>query len=189
MTLFAVATVHVALIALIVMMTAMSRISDPSLQPIQLVYVPAVPPPPVRADSGRPPRLRADIALSPLAPVIASAPPASNSSATGRRGAGVDWAAEAHRAVKAYEIRRDQPGENSLSGKSPANDWWPRQGPHAGDQYKNDAGDWIVWINADCYQVAGWHSVDPASNLSTAQIVCPGKSPSPAKSDVSPASP
>ena len=188
-TLVAVAALHVALIALIVMLSAVHRIPSPSFQPIQLVYVPAVPPLPVRAESGRPLRLRADIALSPMAPVVTSTPPASNSSGTGRSGAGVDWAAEAHRAIKAYEIRRDQPSENLLSGKSPANDWWPRQ-PHAGDQFKTDAGDWIVWIDADCYKVAGWHAVDPTSNAGTAQIVCPEKAPSPAKSDdASPASP
>jgi hypothetical protein len=174
-TLIAVAALHVALIALLIMAGAVQR-SSGSYQPVELVYIPAVPPPPVRAESGRPPRLRADITRSPVSPVITSAPSVSMSSGTGSRGLGVDWLAEAHRAVKAYEIRRDQPSDTTLSGKSPANDWWPEHGPHQGDRYKNDAGDWIVWISADCYEVASWHSVDPASYAGPAKIVCPKKS-------------
>jgi hypothetical protein len=174
--LIAVAALHAALIALLLTAGAVLHVPDSSYQPIELVYIPAVPPPPVRAETGRPLRLHADIALIPVSPMTTSAPPASTSSGTGSRGRGVDWLAEAHRAVKAYEIRRDQPSESALSGKSPANDWWPQQGPHAGDSYKNEAGDWIVWIDADCYKVASWHSADPASNAGPPQIVCPKKS-------------
>ncbi len=169
------AALHVALIVLLIMAGAVRRGAG-AYQPIELVYIPAPLPAQVRAESGRPPRLRADIALAPVAPVITSAPSVSMSSGTGSRGLGVDWLAEAHRAVKAYEIRRDRPTENMLSGKSPANDWWPEHGPHAGDRYKNDAGDWIVWISAECYEVAGWHSVDPASYAGPAKVVCPKKS-------------
>jgi hypothetical protein len=32
--------------------------------------------------------------------------------------------------------------------------WWPRSKHHAGEQYKTPDGDWIVWINDNCYQVA-----------------------------------
>jgi hypothetical protein len=174
--LIAVAALHAALVALLLMASAVYRVSYSSHQPVELLYIPALPPPPVRAETGRPLRLRADIALTPTVPMMTSAPPASASSGTGSRGMGVDWLAEAHRAVKAYEIRRDQPSENLLSGKSPANDWWPQQGPHAGDSYKNEAGDWIVWIDADCYKVASWHSGDPAANAGLPQIVCPKKS-------------
>jgi hypothetical protein len=180
--LIAVAAVHVALVALLLNASAMYRVADPAYRPIELVYIPAPPPPPVRADTGRPPRLRADIALVPTLPMMTSAPPASASSGTGSHGVGVDWLAEAHRAVKAYEIRREQPAESSLSGKSPANDWWPQQGPHAGDSYKNDAGDWIVWIDSDCYKIASWHSADPAANAGPPRIVCPRKPGAPPNS-------
>jgi hypothetical protein len=173
--LIAAAALHVALIALLLTAGAVVRVSDSSYRPVELVYIPALPPPPVRAETGRPLRLRADIALTPVSPMVTSAPPASTSSGVGNHGRGVDWLAEAHRAVKAYEIRRDQPSESALSGRSPANDWWPQQGPHAGDSYKNEAGDWIVWIDADCYKVASWHSVDPAANAGPPQIVCPKK--------------
>jgi hypothetical protein len=181
-TLIAVAALHGVLIALLLMASAVHSPKDSSYRSVELIYIPAVPPPPLRAESGRPQRLRADIALSPVSPVITSAPPLATSSGVGTRGLGIDWQAEAHRAIRAFEIRRDQPSENALSGKSPANDWWPQQGQHAGDQFKTESGDWIVWINADCYKVASWHSVDPAFNSSPPQIVCPkqsGVSPNP----------
>ena len=173
LVLIAVVALHVTLIALLLASGGPRRGSS-SYQPIELVYIPATPPPPVRADTGKPPRLRADIALSPVSPMITSAPSVSNSSATGSHGLGVDWLAEAHRAVKAYAMRRDEHSDNSLSGKSSSENSW-QQGHHEGDQYKTDAGDWIVWIDAHCYKVASWQSADPAANVDSAKIVCPKK--------------
>jgi hypothetical protein len=172
--LIAVLMVHMGLIVLLMMVSAVRLRPAVNYRPVELVYIPAPPLPRVRAESGRPQRLRADIALSVVSPMLTSAPPSAPSSGTGSHGKGVDWAAEAHRAVRAYEIRRDHPAQSELSGKSPANDWWPQQGPHAGDQFKNEAGDWIVWINSDCYKVASWHSTDAATDASPPQIICPG---------------
>jgi hypothetical protein len=174
-TLIAVAALHAGLIVLLLMASAVRSLPNAPFHPVELLYIPTLPPPPVRAESGRPRRLRADIALpppSPAEPVLTAAPPSAPSTGAGTRGVGVDWLAEAQRAIRAYEIRRDQPAENEMSGKSPANDWWPQQGPHAGDQYKTEGGDWIVWINSDCYKVASWHSVDPAFNASPPEIIC-----------------
>ena len=178
-TLIAVMMVHVGIIALLITASAVRRIPETGYHPLELVYIPTPPLPQVRADTGRPQRLRADITLSAISPMLNSAPPSGLSSGTGSHGTGVDWLAEAHRAVRAYEIRRDHPAQNALSGKSPANDWWPQQGPHAGDQYKTEGGDWIVWINADCYKVASWHSADPALDANPPQIICPGRSGEP----------
>jgi hypothetical protein len=169
-----VAIVHVGLIALALTATALHSNPEPAYRPLELLYIPTPSLPRVRADTGRPPRLRADIALSMVSPMLASAPPTAPSSGNGSRGQGVDWLAEAHRAVRAYEIRRDHPPQNELSGKSPANDWWPQQGPHAGDPVKTEAGDWIVWINPDCYKLASWHSADSAPDAGPPQIICPG---------------
>ncbi len=174
-TLIVVAMAHLGLIALLLTASAFRRVPESSYRPIELVYIPTPPLPRIRADSGRPQRLRADIELSLVTPVLTSAPPSSPSSGTGSHGKGVDWLAEAHRAVLAYEIRRDHPAQNALSGRSPANDWWPQQGPHAGDRFKTDGGDWIVWISPDCYKVASWHSTDPGRDASAPQIICPGK--------------
>jgi hypothetical protein len=173
--LIAVAMLHAGLIAVLMMANAVRRSPEASYGPVQLVYIPSTPLPRVRADSGRPERLRADIALSLVSPMLTSAPPSAPSSGNGSHGLGVDWLAEAHRAVRAYEIRRDHPAQNELSGKSPSNDWWPQQGPHAGDQVKTETGDWIVWIDADCYKVASWHSAEAALDTGPPQIICPGK--------------
>jgi hypothetical protein len=174
--LISVAVVHVGLIALLLLATAASRVPQTSYRPLELVYIPTPSLPRVRADSGRPQRFRAAIALSTVSPTLTSAPPAAPSSGSGSHGQGVDWLAEAHRAVRAYEIRRDHPPQNALSGRSPANDWWPQQGPHAGDRFKTESGDWIVWINSDCYKVATWQSSDSALDAGPPQIICPGHS-------------
>jgi hypothetical protein len=173
-TLIAVVALHVALITLLLVARGVLRVPDSS--PIELVYIPTAPPLPVRAETGRPLRLHTDIALSPPSPVFNSGSPASTSSGAGSRGMGVDWLAEAHRAIQAYEIRRDNPDENALSGKTPTYDWWPQQGPHAGDRYKTESGDWIVWIDANCYKVASSHPLDPSSDAAPPDIVCPKKS-------------
>ena len=175
-TLIAVAALHVALIALLLMASALRRVPDLPYRAVELLYIPSVAPLPVKADSGRPQRLHTDIALSPPSPLFNSAAPGSASTGVGSKGTGVDWQAEAHRAIKAYEIRRDHASESATSGKALANEWWPQQGPHAGDRYKTEAGDWIVWIDADCYKVARWHSVDPSSDTAPSDIVCPKKS-------------
>jgi hypothetical protein len=175
-TMIAVAALHLLLIALILLASDESRAPNLPYRSVELIYIPSVRPPPVRAESGRPLRLHNDIALSPPLPVFDSTLPGSTSTGVGSRGSGVDWQAEAHRAIKAYEIRRDHPSDSAVSGKAIANDWWPQDGPHAGDSYKNEAGDWIVWIDADCYKVARWHSLDPASDAAPPDIVCPRKS-------------
>jgi hypothetical protein len=78
-------------------------------------------------------------------------PPASSSDG---KGAGVDWAAEARRALHAFEIRNHEPPSNNSVSSEPG-DAWLRQVPHhAGEQFKTASGDWIVWINSSCYQVA-----------------------------------
>jgi hypothetical protein len=173
-TLIAVAALHIALITLLLMASGVLRAPQSAYRPIELVYIPTMPPLPVRADTGQQLRLHTDVALSPPSPVFNSAAPAATSTGSGNRGVGVDWLAEAHRAVKAYEIRRDNPSENALSGKTPTYDWWPQQGPHAGDRYKTESGDWIVWIDADCYKVASAHSANAAS-AAPPDIVCPKK--------------
>ena len=173
-TLIAVAALHLALITLLLLASAVLRGPDLPNHPVELIYIPSVPRLPLRAESGRPQRLHPDIALSPPSPVFNSAAPGSTATGTGSRGMGVDWQAEAHRAIKAYEIRREHPSESAVSGKAMANDWWPQQGPHAGDRYKTEAGDWIVWIDADCYKVASAHSAN-ASAAAPPDIVCPKK--------------
>ncbi len=52
--------------------------------------------------------------------------------------------------------------------------WWPRV-HHAGEQFKTANGDWIVWINSKCYQVAGSAPPAYAPGANLLQTICPGE--------------
>jgi hypothetical protein len=178
--LFIVLALHFAVLALLVMASRNQHFGVPAEQPIELVYVPPMKVPRVRADASSRPRLKTDIAMAktdiaiPLAPPVGSSPSTPGSSSTPGGGSAVNWAAEAHRAIKAFEIRRDQPPDPAQSVSSTWDEWWPRQ-HHAGDQYKTESGDWIVWISADCYQIAVAHSNPAAASTITPQTICPQK--------------
>jgi hypothetical protein len=61
-----------------------------------------------------------------------------------------------------------------MSVSSPLDEWWPRD-HHAGDQIKTESGDWIVWINADCYQIASSRSNAATLGAGSARTICPAK--------------
>ncbi|MDP9082615.1 MAG: hypothetical protein M3N50_02460 [Pseudomonadota bacterium] len=87
----------------------------------------------------------------------------------------MDWTAEAHRALQAFEIRNHQPGTGIPLSSSPAEQhWWPRTRHHAGDQYKTANGDWIVWISSNCYQVASSGSRGNAAVETLPNTICLG---------------
>ena len=106
-----------------------------------------------------------DSALFPIAAVPGSG--------TRGEGSGVDWAAEARRALQAFEIRHQQPAANqSVSGGPEEDHWRPGAQHHAGDRYKTANGDWIVWINADCYEIASAGSSAYAHVAPLTQPIC-----------------
>jgi hypothetical protein len=112
--------------------------------------------PKIRAENASPRRLRGDTSISIAPPVLNSdsalAPAGSGSEGNG---SGVDWAAEARRALQAFEIRKHQPPSNNTVSRTAAEEnWWPQPPHHAGDQFKTPSGDWVVWINTNCYQLA-----------------------------------
>jgi hypothetical protein len=87
-------------------------------------------------------------------PIPGSAADESTSKRAGQD-SGVDWNAEAHRAVQAFAIRSHQSQSGaSVSGLPGEDRWWPHASHHAGEQFKTPNGDWIVWVSPDCYQVA-----------------------------------
>lgn len=146
--------------------------------PVELLYLPPPPVPKIRPENSHPQRLSGDTAIwvAPLVLGAASPSPASPSSASPGNGLGVDWKAEARRAVQAFEIRRREPStDSSLSGSPAEEHWWPRAYHHAGEQYKTVTGDWIVWINASCYQIAS-SAANAAIGVLLPQTVCPGES-------------
>jgi hypothetical protein len=182
--LFVVLALHFAVLALLVMASRKTNYGVSAERPVELVYVPATKFPRVRADTTfSRPHLNTDIAIAttditvPLAPIEGSSPQGTSSTPEGH-GSGVNWASEAHRAIKAFEIRRDQPQDAAQSVSSSWDEWWPRQ-HHAGDQFKTESGDWIVWISDECYQIAVAHSNPAAVTPSTPQTICPKKHDTP----------
>jgi hypothetical protein len=158
-TLLVVLALHVALLAALVTASRtrlLAATGDPS---VELRYLPPAIFPKIRAENSRLRRLSGDRAITMAPPVLESvlpapAPPAPAADGNGS-GPGVDWAAEARRAIHAFEIRTHQSPRNiSVSGSPAEEHWWLPARRRAGDQFKTPSGDWIVWINASCYQVA-----------------------------------
>jgi hypothetical protein len=167
---------HTAILALLV---SASRTVSVALPPGHSIEVMLIPPakklPRVRAENARPERMSTNIAIALAPPTFNSSTLSGSSSSPDGHGSAVNWAAEAHRALRAFEIRRDQPPSSAISVSSSLDDWW-RGEHHAGDEFKTESGDWIVWINADCYQIAGWHS--SAIGTSPPRTICkPQKRP------------
>jgi hypothetical protein len=155
-TLAVVLVLHMALVVALLMASGTRTSSSFANQPIELIYLPPPAIPKIRAENSRPRHLSGDTAISVPLPVLdLTSPAASPGSASNGSGSGVDWAAEARRALQAFEIRKHQPPSNTTVSRSPAEDiWWPLARHHAGDQFKTASGDWIVWVSASCYQVA-----------------------------------
>jgi hypothetical protein len=144
-------------------------------RPIQLLYLAPVKPPPVLADNNRPPRLADRTALAISPPVANASTQMGSASAADGHGSGVNWVAEAHRAVRAFEIRNSQTHNSALSVSSALDERGLGE-HHAGDKSKTESGDWIVWINADCYKIASWHSGASPDSISP-QMICRSKAP------------
>lgn len=159
-TLLMVLAAHGALLALLWMSSHTFGVLPASIsQPLQVMIFPTSPRPKERDLEIHPHRLSGDL-LEWVAPLVLNAPslpPVTQDVDGGAAGtgSGPDWAAEARRALQAYEIRSRQQGADNLISGSPAEDrWWKRGAHRPGDKYKTVSGDWIVWINSHCYQVA-----------------------------------
>lgn len=180
MTLFSVLTVHAALLAWLFAALRTPHAATSSSEPVQLLFLPPQRLPRIRVDNFHPRRLNSGSPLAVAPPVLDAASSVSSEPApkSGSKdgGSGVDWTAEAKRALQAFEIRSRQPaGNNSVSRSSPAEQpWWPAHRP--GDRFKTADGNWIVWINSSCYQVATSSTAHGAVLPGT---VCPGKSDTP----------
>lgn len=173
LTLVGVLAVHFALLAAIFMVSRTEQIARLMDDPVEVQFFPPNTIPKVRADSSRMRGFNGDHAISVTPPMLAaSAPTVSSSGSDDGSGAGVDWKAEARRAVQAYEIRRNQSPDNLLAGSPAEENWWPRTRHHAGEQFKTPSGDWIVWINADCYQIASANGNSYAAGARLPQTIC-----------------
>jgi hypothetical protein len=146
-------------------------------QPLEVVVFPTSPPPKLRMAELHPHRLSGELKewVAPVTLQAPSLPPVSSApeGGAGGSGSGPDWNAEARRAVQAYEIRSRLPPPSNLLSGSPGDDRWWRRVPHkAGDRYKTPSGDWVVWINPKCYQVAT-AAARATSNVQMPETVCP----------------
>jgi hypothetical protein len=173
-TLLVVLAFHVGLLAAILMASPTYGVSAQENQAVELLFLPPANPPKIRFENARPRRLSAnpEITITPplLDPNSTTASPSGN--ATAGNGPGVDWKAEARRAVQAFEIRNGHPPSNLLSGSPAEENWWPRGRHHAGDSFKTASGDWIVWISDSCYQIARSAANAAASGAVLPQTVC-----------------
>lgn len=118
----------------------------------------------------------------PIEPVVPS-PSAITYPSADDTVAPVDWAAEAHKAAAAITNSNAMPSAppdrrktSSAPGPRP---WFPHSAHHAGEQYKTNDGDSIVWISDKCYvksskQLLGVPDLIARSMLSG--TVCPGNS-------------
>ncbi|MEO7208199.1 MAG: hypothetical protein ABI356_01270 [Steroidobacteraceae bacterium] len=162
---------HVAALALLLAGSKTLAIIGADQHPIELVVLAPVKPPQLRLENTRPQRWSSDIAVALAPPALNSSSQTGPGSAPDGRGPAVNWAAEAHRAVRAFEIRTHQAGNSALSVSSSLDVSGSRE-HHAGDELKTASGDWIVWINADCYQIASWHSGAPSFGAMSPRIIC-----------------
>jgi hypothetical protein len=174
-----VVALHAAFFAALLMSSRTGPQPPPAARSVELIFLPPPENPrKVRAElvAGRRLSAHSTLAMAPPlldSPILAmSLPPASSSDGSG---SGVDWAAEARRALQAFEIRTHEPPRNDAISSEPKEDtWWPRAPHHAGDEFKTPSGDWIVWISASCYRVAGSRPAY-ASDTTLPHAICIGE--------------
>jgi hypothetical protein len=172
----AVLAVHAALLALLLSASRTLGISAAANQPVELLFLPPAKIPKVRAENLLPRRMNGDTAIWAPPPQLESDSP-SQSTAAGSdgSGSGVDWKAEARRAVQAFEIRSHKPSSDyTMPGAAAEETWWPQARHRAGDKFKTANGDWIVWITESCYQVASSKVNAFAPGAAPPQTICPG---------------
>ena len=169
--LFIVLALHAATLAMLLAGSRTLNIAGLAEHPVQLLVVPPVKPPEFRIENTLPQHWSTNIAVALAQPVLNSSTQSASGSAPDGQGPAVNWAAEAHRAVRAFEIRTHQTANRALSVSSSLDESGSRE-HHAGDQMKTPAGDWIVWINADCYQIASGNSNAPAVGAISPKTIC-----------------
>src|ERR1700744_699698 len=117
--LFIVLALHLTALALLLAHSRTLSIAGPAEHAIQLVVLAPVKPPKIRLENTRPQPLSTNIAAALAPPALNSSAQTGPGSAPDGQGPAVNWIAEAHRAVRAFEIRRHQTGNHALSVSAP----------------------------------------------------------------------
>jgi hypothetical protein len=178
--LVAVVAFHLAVLAALMMGSRTQSISFAANPPVEVLFLPPPVPPKIRAENFRPKHLNGDTGISVAPPALDPNSPllAHTVSEADGSGGGVDWKAEARRAVQAFEIRtRQPPSENTLTVSPAEESWWPWMRRRAGTVFKTPSGDWIVWISSNCYQIATAAANANAPEAAQPRTVCLGKPP------------
>ena len=146
---------HAAFIAALLLTSATGGSVAQAPQGVELISLLPTEIPKVRSESFRPKHLNGDALASLAPPQLSIGSSSAPTSGADGSGSGVDWSAEARRALQAFEIRSSRPASNHFNSGVPSDErWWPRTRHQAGERFKTPAGDWIVWVNSDCYQIA-----------------------------------
>ena len=155
---------HLAVVAVWLMGGRLPPGFPPAAPAIEVMVLPPPKMPTARADGAHLQRLKVDVGMSLAPPSLDSSWQSASAGGSDGGTPGVNWAAEARRAVKAFEIRRDQQVTHETLGISLWDSWLARQPHHAGERLRTENGDWIVWIDSNCYQVAHWHPGAPQNS-------------------------
>jgi len=93
----------------------------------------------------------------------------------------VDWGEEVHRAAEtAADDGSTFAGNDKPDSVSSRSSRFPAPRHHAGEQFILDTGDWVVWVNDDCYQVSEWAPRSAGwSGSSLPRTICPQASTTP----------
>jgi len=159
---------HAALFAALLLTPRIRGLPASQASAVELISLAPVNPPKARTTPAALRRLGGDAAITVAVPVPESPSlpmSAAAASSSMGNGSGVDWTAEARRALQAFEIRTNQVSSNkSVSGRPEDDNWLPNAQHRPGELLKTTNGDWIVWINANCYEIAtaGPHVVGAA---------------------------
>jgi hypothetical protein len=159
---------HAALFAALLLTPRIRGLPASQASAVELISLVPVNPPKARTTPAALRRLGGEAAITIAVPVPESPSlpmSAAAASSSMGNGSGVDWTAEARRALQAFEIRTNQVSSNkSVSGRPEDDNWLPNAQHRPGELLKTTNGDWIVWINANCYEIAtaGPHVVGAA---------------------------
>ncbi len=148
---------HAVLFAALLAMPRIRGLPVAKLSAVELMVLTPIAPPKARTTPAALQRLSGDAAKTIAVPVPDSPSLPSTAAAASPSmgdGSGVDWTAEARRALPAYDIRTNQhSGNKSVSGRPEDDNWLPNT-HRAGEPLKTASGDWIVWMNANCCKIA-----------------------------------
>jgi hypothetical protein len=180
LTLLTVAAVHAGLLALFLAASGIRVLGAPSDAGVQVVLLAPEPLPRMKIAHLSLPSLHSARSIT-IGPTVSEVPslPMSGSSGDSSNADGndVDWSAEARRALRAFDIRSHLPTTHKSVSTRPEDESWLPGGAHrSGEQFKTPSGDWIVWIDANCYQIAS-STANVFADAEQSQIVCRRQAP------------